>query len=214
LMAGIAAALCLAGAGLSAAVAHYFADVEPASLPEGPGLCRGSRVIAWILVLAALSMGLEWAGQYKILQAVHFIILIFNVAVCYGLFTATPPADEVAQSCPLNFGVLSTLGNRTNILASVLDAAEQQLGIDLRSTWALTVVRRTLEPLIIGLCLMGWLLTSLTVVGVDEQGLVERFGVPMAGQPLPPGLHLHWPWPVDHVFRIPVQRVQALTVGH
>ena len=33
-------------------------------------------------------------------------------------------------------------------------------------------------------------------------------------QPLQPGLHLHWPWPVDQVFRIPVQRVQALQVGH
>ena len=29
-----------------------------------------------------------------------------------------------------------------------------------------------------------------------------------------PGLHMHWPWPVDRVFRIPVTRVQSLTVGH
>ena len=49
---------------------------------------------------------------------------------------------------------------------------EAQLGIDLRSTWALTVVRRSLEPLLIGLCLVGWLSTSLTVVA-EEQGLVE-----------------------------------------
>jgi membrane protease subunit HflK len=49
---------------------------------------------------------------------------------------------------------------------------------------------------------------------MDEQGLVERLGVPLAGQPLSPGLHLHWPWPVDQVFRIPVRRVQTLQVGH
>ena len=65
-----------------------------------------------------------------------------------------------------------------------------------------------------GLALVGWLSTSLTVVGVDEQGLVERIGVPVAGAPLGPGLHLHWPWPVDRVLRLPVQRVQALEVGH
>jgi regulator of protease activity HflC (stomatin/prohibitin superfamily) len=70
------------------------------------------------------------------------------------------------------------------------------------------------EPLIIGLCLIGWLSTSLTVVDVSEQGLVERLGVPVGGPPLEPGLHLHWPWPMDRVFRIPVQRVQVLTVGH
>jgi membrane protease subunit HflK len=61
---------------------------------------------------------------------------------------------------------------------------------------------------------MGWLSTSLTVVPVAEQGLIERLGVPVSGQPLLPGIHLHWPWPVDRVFRIPVQRVFALTVGH
>ena len=65
-----------------------------------------------------------------------------------------------------------------------------------------------------GLCLLGWLSTSLTVVGLQEQGLVEHFGVPVQGQPLQPGLHLHWPWPIDQVFRIPVKRVLALQVGH
>lgn len=109
---------------------------------------------------------------------------------------------------------LSVLGSRGNILGSGLDCAEQQLGIDLRSTWALTVVRRTVEPLVISLCVLGWLSTSLTVVGVEEQGLVERLGIPVEKKPLLPGMHLHWPWPVDRVFRIPVLRVQTLQVGH
>ena len=76
------------------------------------------------------------------------------------------------------------------------------------------MVRRSLEPLAIGLCLIGWLSTSLTVVGIEEQGLVRTFGRAVQGQVLMPGLHLHWPWPVDRVFRIPVKRVQALAVGH
>ena len=97
------------------------------------------------------------------------------------------PRTRALETFPLDLGVLSALGNRTNVLASVLDAGERQLGIDLRSTWALTVVRRSLEPLVIGLCFVGWLSTSLTVVGVDEQGLVERLGVPVGGQPLRAG---------------------------
>src|SRR6202007_1430653 len=31
---------------------------------------------------------------------------------------------------------------------------------------------------------------------------------------LEPGLHLHWPWPIDKVVRLPIQRVQSLGVGH
>ena len=210
----IATALCLCAAGLAFTAAQYLANVEPALFPEGPGLCRGTRVAAWILISAAVSIALGLAGQQSAIRILHLAVVLVNAAVCYGLLAVTPAKDKGVATFPLDIGVLSLLGSRTNIVASVLDAAERQLGIDLRSTWALTVVRSSVEPLTIGLCLLGWLSTSLTVVRVDEQGLVERLGVPVGGQPLMPGLHLHWPWPVDRVFRIPVQHVQALTVGH
>jgi regulator of protease activity HflC (stomatin/prohibitin superfamily) len=214
LMAGLVAAFCLAGAGLAAAAARYLAATDPSRLPEAPGLCRGARVTAWILVVAALSCGLVWAGLQTFLRILEFAVLAINAAVCYGLLRPRQPHGNVPPAFPLDLTVLSVLGTRTNLVASVLDSAEAQLGIDLRSTWALTVVRRSLEPLVIGLCLLAWLSTSLTVVGLDEQGLVERLGVPVGGAPLPPGLHLHWPWPLDRVFRIPVKQVQALAVGH
>ena len=60
--AGIAAALCLVAAALAGMGARYFATIDADHLPEGPWLCRGARVIAWILVLGAISAGLEWAG--------------------------------------------------------------------------------------------------------------------------------------------------------
>jgi regulator of protease activity HflC (stomatin/prohibitin superfamily) len=214
LAATIAAFLCLVAAGLAATAARYFAGIEPTRLPEAPGLSRGARVVAWVLVMSAVSMGFACAGLLTLLGMLHFAVLAVAAAICLGLFRAKPPDDRAVIAFPLNLGVLSILGSRANILASVLDAAEGQLGIDLRSTWALALVRRSLEPVVIGLCLLGWLSTALTVVALEEQGLVERLGVPLAGAPLEPGLHLHWPWPVDRVFRIPVRRVQALTVGH
>jgi regulator of protease activity HflC (stomatin/prohibitin superfamily) len=214
LAAGIAAGLCLGGVGLAATAARYLAGIEPAQFPEAPGLCRGARVVAWTLVMSAVSMGLAFAGLLTILGLLHLAVLAVAAALCVGLFRAQPPEDETVVIFPLNLGVLSVLGSRANILASILDAVEGQLGIDLRSTWALALVRRGLEPIVIGLCLLGWLSTSLTVVAVEEQGLVERLGVPLGGSPLQPGLHVHWPWPVDRVFLIPVRRVQALTVGH
>jgi len=214
LLAVIATALSLGAAGLAFTAAHYLGNVEPARFPEAPGLCRGTRVVAWILISAAVSIGLGLAGQQSAMRILHLVVALVNGAVCYGLLAMPRSEDQPVATFRLDIGGLSLLGSRTNIVASVLDAAERQLGIDLRSTWALTVVRRSVEPLAIGLCLLGWLSTSLTVVRVDEQGLVERLGIPVGGQPLLPGLHLHWPWPVDRVFRIPVDHVQALTVGH
>lgn len=164
-------------------------------------------------MLAALSVGLAWLNLRTGLRILFFAVLTINAAICYGLFTAKPPRDE-SSAFPLDIGVLSVLGSRTNILGSIVDSAERQLGIDLRSTWALVVLRRSLEPLLLGLCLVGWLSTAVTVVGIEEQGLIERFGVPVGGEPLLAGLHVHLPWPIDRVFRIPVRRVQVLEVGH
>ncbi|HTX34320.1 MAG TPA: protease modulator HflK [Bryobacteraceae bacterium] len=214
LAAAIGATFFLAAAGLSATAGRYLADIDPARFPEAPGLCRGARVLAWILVVGVLSCGLAWAGMETILRILGFVVLGVDAIVCYSLLRARPPKHGGPHVFPLDLAVLSVLGGRSNPLASVLDSAQAQLGIDLRSTWALTVVRRSLEPLVISLCLLAWLSTSLTVVGVEELGLVERLGVPAGGDPLPPGLHLHWPWPMDRVFRVPVKRVQTIEVGH
>jgi regulator of protease activity HflC (stomatin/prohibitin superfamily) len=209
-----AAALALLAAGLAATAARYLAGVEPAELPEAPGLSRAARVVAWILVLIALSMAAAWGGQRTTLVILHFLVGAINLAACYGLLRGRRPPGGARAVFPVEIGVFSLLGSRPNALASLLDAAQRHLGIDLRSTWALTVVRRTLEPLLVGLALLGWWSTSLTVVRVGEEGLVERLGVLQRGQPLQPGLHLHWPWPVDRVLRLPVREVETLTVGH
>lgn len=211
LVAAIGTALCLVAAGLAATVVRYLSDIGSAHLPEGGALCRGSRIVAWVFVVAAASIGLEWAELPNVARALGYGVVLINAAVCYGLVALRPRRDD--RVFPVDLGVLTVLGSRANMLASVLAAAEAQLGIDLRSTWALMVVRRVLEPLVIGLALLGWCSTSLTVVGLDEEGLVERLGVPLGGQPLQPGLHLHLPWPVDKIFRLPVQRVQTVTVG-
>jgi len=214
LRAGIATALCLIAAGLAATAVRYLGAIEPAEFPESPGLRRGALAVAWILVLATVSVVLQWAGQETMVRVLYFIVLIVDAALCYGLFVAELAGESNAPVFPLDIGILSVLGSRINVFASILDAAERQLGIDLRSTWALSVIRRSLEPLVLGLFMVAWLSTSLTVVGIEEQGLVERLGIPVGGPPLLAGLHVHFPWPIDKVFRIPVRRVQVLEVGH
>ena len=122
--------------------------------------------------------------------------------------------EEDPRRFPLDIGVLSVFGSRNNIFGSVLDSAERQLGIDLRSTWALTVVRRSLEPLALGL-LSGRLALDLTDSGRNT-GPGSRRTVWCSGgwRPARSWLHVHLPWPIDRVYRIPVKRMQSLTVGH
>jgi regulator of protease activity HflC (stomatin/prohibitin superfamily) len=211
----VAVAACVVATAIAAVVTRYLAELDVRGLPEARGLARAARTTAWVLVAAAASVGLQYARQDTVLRGLHFAVLALDVVLCVNLLVVREVLDaDGRRTFPVELGVWSALGSRPNIFASLLDAAERQFGIDLRSTWALTVARRALEPLLVSLVLLGWLSTSLTVVGVEEQGLVERLGVPSAGAPLPSGLHAHWPWPIDRVYRVPVRRVQALGVGH
>lgn len=210
----LGAGACLLAAAMAAVATHYLVHIESPRFAEAPALARAARIVAWVLVLAAASVAFASAGRATPIRVMHAALVMLNVVVCFQLATARPAIDDLDEGFPLDLGVLSVLGSRPNVLASVLDAMEGQLGIDLRSTWALTVVRRSAEPLVIALATVAWLSTSLTVVGPDEDALVERLGVPVPSPALQPGLHLHWPWPVDQVFRIRVRHVQMLTVGH
>ncbi len=199
---------------LAAIVARYLFNLDPKELPEAPPLGRAARVMCWLFCIATAATVAEVFDQRPVIRALHFAVVAILAAVSYSLIKTARVAPEDAEVFPADLAPFAVLGGRPNLFASILDAGERQLGIDLRSTWALTVVRRTLEPLAICLLLLAWLTTSLTVVGLEEVGLVERMGVPVAGAPLESGLHAHWPWPVDKVFRIPVKRVESLEIGH
>ena len=216
-VASLAVLACLGAAGLAATAVRYLAQIDPSDMPESTALARGGRVVMWLFGLAAAAVAAQWIGwsnSSAIPATLGIAIAGLNAALCYDLFTASGESRDAGAVFDVEFAVTRLLGSRANPLASLMDGTQAQLGIDLRSTWALAVVRHSLEPLVVGLALVGWLTTSLTVIGVDEQGLVERFGVPVAGDPLAPGLHVHLPWPADRVFRIPVERVQSLSVGH
>ena len=200
----------IGAAGLAGAVVRYLGNIAPSVVPEGPALCRGARVLWWLFLVATVSIGLVWIPLWEAVQVVHWLAL--GLAAAVGAHLVRGGADRTQM--PLDIGIISILGSRLNILASVLDSADRQLGIDLRSTWALTIVRRGAEPLAMALAFIGWLSTSITVVGTGEQSVVERFGVPVSGVPLAPGLHAHWPWPVDRADRVPVARVQTIEIGH
>ena len=68
-----------------------------------------------------------------------------------------------------------------------------QLGINLSRSWALSFLQRGMLPLVVGIVILSWLFTGLTVLDINQRGVYERFGRPAAV--LKPGLHVHLPWP-------------------
>src|SRR5437763_12670806 len=63
------------------------------------------------------------------------------------------------------------------------------------------------------LLLVGYLLTGVTQVRPGERAVVRRFGRVLEQKP-EPGLWVGLPWGMDRVDRVPVDRVQEVTVGY
>src|SRR5262245_47941648 len=66
--------------------------------------------------------------------------------------------------------------------------------------------------IIIGiLALAGWLATGLYRVDTNEYGVVLRFGA--FNRYAPPGLNVHWPWPIESHLTPPVTVVRQIHIG-
>lgn len=65
--------------------------------------------------------------------------------------------------------------------------------------------------LLIAFVLVGWLATGLYNVQPDEEAVVLRFGRWVATEP--PGLHYHWPYPIETVLLPKVTRVNQMGIA-
>jgi membrane protease subunit HflK len=201
---------CAIAGAAAALAAHYFGGADVAQLPEAPALRRGARVVAWLLSMIVAEAWAARLGYSVAAWSLHAVVLAIVAVACIELVSVR--RDDGAF--PVDLRIVIALGRRANLFASLLDTAQQELGIDLRSTWALAVVRRFAQPLLLGLCVLGWLSTGVTIINANEVGLVERFGASIDRPPLPPGIHVHWPWPVDRIQRLSTSLVRTVPIGH
>ncbi len=86
-----------------------------------------------------------------------------------------------------------------------------QLGIDFSRSWALRYARSAALPVGLGLALLAWGLTGAALIPLDQRGVYERFGKPVAVWQ--PGAHLGLPWPLGRVRMVELGVVHTMTLG-
>ena len=110
--------------------------------------------------------------------------------------------------------LIGLLGQPEGLITTAAQALDYQFGFKVSETWFYRFFEKALGWLL--LLQVGALLLSTCVVFIEagEQGLLERFGKPVAGRtPLGPGAHLKWPWPIDEVYRSGTEQIQSFNVG-
>ncbi|HEX3132842.1 MAG TPA: SPFH domain-containing protein [Planctomycetota bacterium] len=185
-------------------------------LPEAAGLSRVLRLLLWTLVVAGAAEVARALGATVVVWVLDVQgALVIAVAVELALRVAVSPflpAASLAEARGLADSAIAGLV-LPRLGGGAVPGAElkERFGIDLSQSWALGFVRRASLPLAAGLLVIGWLLSGVTTLSLQERGVYERLGAPIAV--FKSGLHFHLPWPFGVVRRVESGAVHELAIG-
>jgi regulator of protease activity HflC (stomatin/prohibitin superfamily) len=155
--------------------------------------------VNWIIPVALFILGLE--------TALNSVLDIYRPKV------AGRPARAAFDSRLL--GIINEPGG---IFRSAAAAIDYQFGFKVSDTWFYKLIERAVVPLVLFGVLTLYALSSVIVVGPQEQAIVERLGNPHDAQGhirlLQPGIAFKWPWPIDIAYKYPVKKIMLLTIGY
>lgn len=156
------------------------------------------------------SLGFTWPSliDRALILLVSVIAIEIMLRSVARIFLPMPPVEQRRSSAAS--AIARLIAPRWPRLADLNAGVQQQFGIDLSRSWAMAFLLRASLPMILGLCVLGWLLSGLTALGINQRAVYERFGVPVAIEG--PGLHVHLPWPFGIMRKVELGVVHEIPI--
>jgi membrane protease subunit HflK len=95
----------------------------------------------------------------------------------------------------------------------ILTYLEKNTGISMRSLWSIQMIKQALPYAALGVILLLWGVTGVSLVNSNQEGAHYRFGK-LREETLAHGIHFTLPWPFDRVEVYDTGTVSQLTVGY
>ncbi|MRS13392.1 protease modulator HflK [Enterobacteriaceae bacterium RIT691] len=96
-------------------------------------------------------------------------------------------------------------------LLSLRKKIADHFGVDIGQIQAFRLMGKIIVPVACGLAFIGWLMSGLNQVSVNQRGVYERFGNPT--DVLLPGVHIGLPWPFGRVLPVDYGTVHELALS-
>ncbi len=110
--------------------------------------------------------------------------------------------------------LVGLLGQPESLFATAAQALDYQFGFNVSETWFFRLLQKNLPTLLLAQLAVLLLSTCVVFIDAGEQGVLERFGKPVADGILLPGAHFKLPWPADKVYRYRTEQIQTFDVGY
>ncbi len=174
---------------------------------------------ALLAALAAVAAGLDWAGFTKWDHYLGWLLTgLLGLVALETLFSLVfeiyrPRSKGQAQRVLYESRILGLLGQSGGLFNTAAQALDYQFGFKVSDTWFYHYLEQTVSGFALFWLGILWLSSCLVVIEPQEQGLQERFGRPMDGPVLEPGLHFKAPWPMDTILTFKARAMQSFVVG-
>jgi regulator of protease activity HflC (stomatin/prohibitin superfamily) len=184
---------------------RHLAQQQPAEWPEALPLAQLTRVVIIGLLLSAACLLFSsddtlWPARLALLTGVLPALVAAELLLRALLSLFSPRRERIEPRLLASSVLASMLRWPPQPLQSLQYELHQRFGIDLRQVWAFTYMRRAFLPLLTLLLGLAWLLSGVGQIALQERGIYERFGEPVAV--LGPGLHVGLPWPLGRLLSV------------
>ncbi len=170
-----------------------------ACLAAGAGYPGIERGVATALVAVAGLLGVE--------QILNALLELYR-----------PRGRDAEPASPYESRIARRLCDPSAWMRGAAESLDYQFGFKVSQTWLAGFLGRTLAPLLLFQIAVLYALTSVAILGPEEEGILERLGTPRAaeagGWHLKPGFHWKLPWPFETVRRVPARRLLETHVGY
>ncbi|MDD5459086.1 MAG: SPFH domain-containing protein [Phycisphaerae bacterium] len=211
---------------LSFLISRYATGMS-SQLNWKPLRAGGSMFLAVAVICFTLAISLAFAQFNKFLGlnilawAIPIILIVIGVETSLNtVFDIYRPRIKGQYSrASFDSRLLGIINEPGAIVHTAASAIDYQFGFKVSQTWFYKLLSKAIVPLILFGALVLYLLSAVTIVGADEEAVVEHFGNPVKNESgqievLDSGLHFKWPWPIEIVYKLPTKKVKEIAIGY
>lgn len=188
----------------------------PASLTIFSAFFLGLVVLAFLIAKFAIaSDGVSWRNPDPVLiYAAGVALAIFAFDHVLGfVFSFYRPKGVGIDAPPLYDNRVAALFSQPEgVWGGVAEIVDYQFGLKLSESHFHGFLFKVALPLVMVQLLVLGLISCFVVVPAGRRAFVERWGR-RSGEPLTPGFHFKYPWPIERVHQSPADLVRTIRFG-
>ncbi len=173
------------------------ADWRPLRAPGSYMLVCTLMIVGTIVALIA-----GWQKIAAVDKIVAYVIpicqlvLAAEMIVNFILERYRPHVAGAEERLSFDSRLMNLVAEPKRVGHSIAETLNYQFGFEVSHTWFYQLLQRACVPLLIFAVMVMFGITAIVPVGQGQSAVITRLGE-MQDEPLGPGLHLKWPWPID-----------------